>query len=103
MFARGEPTTDASLHVFDKSGALIREEWFHTPYPGLSHDWGVTREHLVFPIMPLTADDRRAARRRPVLPVRPRLAAHVGGDAAERLVVRDALVHRSPASSWATS
>jgi carotenoid cleavage dioxygenase len=59
VFARGEPTTDASLHVFDKSGALIREEWFHTPYPGLSHDWGVTREHLVFPIMPLVADDRR--------------------------------------------
>ena len=59
VFARGEPTTDASLHVFDRDGRLIREEWFHTPYPGLSHDWGVTREHLVFPIMPLTADDKR--------------------------------------------
>jgi carotenoid cleavage dioxygenase-like enzyme len=59
VFARGEPTTDASLHVFDREGRLIREEWFHTPYPGLSHDWGVTREHLVFPIMPLVADDAR--------------------------------------------
>ncbi len=59
VFARGEPTTDASLHVFDRDGQLIREEWFHTPYPGLSHDWGVTREHLVFPIMPLVADDQR--------------------------------------------
>ncbi|MEO6153345.1 MAG: carotenoid oxygenase family protein [Croceibacterium sp.] len=59
VFARGEPTTDASLHVFDAAGSLVREEWFHTPYPGLSHDWGVTREHLVFPIMPLTADERR--------------------------------------------
>jgi len=59
VFARGEPTTDASLHVFDSTGRLVREEWFHTPYPGLSHDWGVTREHLVFPIMPLTADDKR--------------------------------------------
>jgi adenine phosphoribosyltransferase len=56
VFARGEPTTDANLHVFDRGGRLIREEWFHTPYPGLSHDWGVTREHLVFPIMPLLAD-----------------------------------------------
>ena len=59
VFARGEPTTEASLHVFDAEGRLIREEWFHTPYPGLSHDWGVTREHLVFPIMPLVADDKR--------------------------------------------
>lgn len=59
VFAGGEPTTDASLHVFDAAGNLVREEWFHTPYPGLSHDWGVTREHLVFPIMPLVASDAR--------------------------------------------
>lgn len=55
VFAKGEPTTAASLHVFDRDGRLIREQWFETPYPGLSHDWGVTREHLIFPIMPLTA------------------------------------------------
>lgn len=55
VFAGGEPTTDASLHVFDRDGALVREQWFHTPFPGLAHDWGVTREHLIFPIMPLTA------------------------------------------------
>ena len=59
VFARGEPTTDASLHVFSADGKLIREQLFQTPYPGLCHDWGVTREHLVFPIMPLTADDAR--------------------------------------------
>lgn len=59
VFAGGEPTTDASLHVFDAEGTLIREQWFQTPYPGLSHDWGVTREHLVFPIMPLTASKAR--------------------------------------------
>jgi carotenoid cleavage dioxygenase len=59
VFAGGEPTTDASLHVFDKDGKLVREQWFHTPYPGLSHDWGITREHIVLPIMPLTADEAR--------------------------------------------
>ena len=59
VFAAGEPTTDASLHVFDRDGKLVREELFHTPYPGLSHDFAVTREHVVIPIMPLVADDRR--------------------------------------------
>lgn len=59
VFAGGEPTTDASLHVFDMDGKLVREQWFHTPYPGLSHDWGITREHIVLPIMPLTADEAR--------------------------------------------
>ncbi|MCL6250358.1 carotenoid oxygenase family protein [Altererythrobacter sp. KTW20L] len=59
VFAAGEPTTDASLHVFDKDGKLVREQWFHTPYPGLSHDWGITREHIVLPIMPLVASEAR--------------------------------------------
>jgi len=59
VFAGGEPTTDASLHVFDKDGKLIREQWFQTPFPGLSHDWGVTREHIVLPIMPLVASEAR--------------------------------------------
>lgn len=59
VFAAGAPTTDASLHVFDKDGTLVREQWFHTPYPGLSHDWGITREHIVLPIMPLTPDVSR--------------------------------------------
>ncbi len=59
MFARGEPTTDASLpRVRQRRAAGARRVVPH-PYPGLSHDWGVTREHLVFPIMPLTADDKR--------------------------------------------
>ena len=59
LFAAGEPTTDASLHVFDKDGNLVCEQWFHTPYPGLSHDWGITREHIVLPIMPLVAEEKR--------------------------------------------
>ena len=59
VFAGGQPTTDASLHVFDKHGLLVREQWFHTPYPGLSHDWGITRDHIVLPIMPLLADEAR--------------------------------------------
>jgi len=56
MFAFGEPTADMMLHVIDRHGELIRQEAFKTPYPGLSHDFAVTREHVIFPIMPLTAD-----------------------------------------------
>ena len=92
VFARGEPTTDASLHVFDKDGRLIREEWFHTPYPGLSHDWGVTREHLVFPIMPLTADDRRLRAGGQYYQYDPDLPSAWGRHAARRLGRPDALV-----------
>lgn len=65
VFAGGEPTTDVSLHVFDKDGKLVREQWFHTPFPGLAHDWGVTREHIVLPIMPLVASEARLREGKP--------------------------------------
>lgn len=59
LFANGETNTDMMLHVIDKNGKLIRQEAFNSPYPGLSHDFAVTRDHVIFPIMPLTADEAR--------------------------------------------
>lgn len=78
VFAGGEATTDASLHVFDRRGNLVREQWFQTPHPGLSHDWGVTREHVVFPIMPLTASDARLRAGKPYYQYDPDLPAKWG-------------------------
>ena len=85
-----------------QGGRLVREEWFHTPYPGLSHDWGVTREHLVFPIMPLTADDRRLRAGGQYYQYDPDLPSRLGDHAARRLTVGRCAGSRSPASSWAT-
>ena len=47
---------DMALQVIDKDGRFVRQESFRAPYPGLSHDFAVTREHIIFPIMPLTVD-----------------------------------------------
>lgn len=47
---------EMSLHVLDKDGKVIREEEFELPYPGMTHDWAVSREHLVFHILPYTVD-----------------------------------------------
>lgn len=59
LFASGELNTDMMLHVIDKDGKLIRQEPFQSPYPGLSHDFAVTRDHIIFPIMPLVVDRER--------------------------------------------
>jgi carotenoid cleavage dioxygenase-like enzyme len=50
---------EMSLHVVDKHGKVTREEEFNLPYPGMTHDWAVTREHLIFHILPLTVDVAR--------------------------------------------
>jgi carotenoid cleavage dioxygenase len=56
LFADRRFDGDMALQVADKDGRLIREEPFQAPYPGVCHDFAVTREHVVFPIMPLTVD-----------------------------------------------
>ena len=63
FFAAGDVTTDdLSLQVIGPDGKLAREHWFQGPYPGLTHDFAVTREHVVFPVMPLTTDLERLKR-----------------------------------------
>jgi carotenoid cleavage dioxygenase-like enzyme len=57
FFASGDIANhDMCLQVIDANGCLTRQEWFKGPYPGLTHDFAVTREHIIFPVMPLTAD-----------------------------------------------
>jgi carotenoid cleavage dioxygenase-like enzyme len=57
--AGGLVTRDVSFCVADKKGNLTREEWFEAPYVALMHDFAVTREHVVFPVFPITADLNR--------------------------------------------
>ena len=40
----------------DKNGKLMREEWFQVPYCSMMHDFAVTKEHVIFPVFPTTAD-----------------------------------------------
>jgi carotenoid cleavage dioxygenase len=50
---------EMSLHVLDKDGRVIREEEFEIPYPGMTHDWAVTRDHVIFHVWPVTVDVER--------------------------------------------
>jgi len=59
FFARGTLDPDMALQVIDAKGRLRREEFFRAPYGGVAHDFGVTREHVIFVVMPLTVDPER--------------------------------------------
>jgi isoeugenol monooxygenase len=43
-------------------GLLKFEEWFEPPYVSMIHDWAVTQNHVVFPVMPVTMDVERMRR-----------------------------------------
>lgn len=62
FFSRKEYRGEMMLHVIDKDGNIYRQEEFQAPYPGTVHDFAVTREHVIFPVMPATVDvDRMRA------------------------------------------
>ena len=57
--ARGLATRDVALQVMSRDGKLVREEFFLAPYVSFMHDWAVSAEHLVYPLMPTTTDLER--------------------------------------------
>lgn len=59
QFSEKRFACEMSLHVIDKSGNVIREEEYTIPYPGMTHDWAVSRDHLIFHVWPLTVDVER--------------------------------------------
>ena len=53
--ARGETTPDIAYYEADASGKIVHEAWFEAPYSSMVHDWAVTENFVIFPIIPLTA------------------------------------------------
>ncbi|HTW37703.1 MAG TPA: carotenoid oxygenase family protein [Steroidobacteraceae bacterium] len=86
--ARGLATREIALQVISPRGELEREEFFRAPYVSMLHDWAVTSRHLVFPLMPTTADAERMRRGGPHWLFEPGLDAEIGimpraGDTAD--------------------
>jgi carotenoid cleavage dioxygenase-like enzyme len=57
--ASGLASRDVAFCVADRNGSLKREEWFEAPYCSMMHDFAVTKEHVIFPVFPTTADRAR--------------------------------------------
>jgi carotenoid cleavage dioxygenase len=67
-----------SFHVVDAAGRLVRSETFEAPYAAMVHDFMITRDHVIFPIMPLTGSIERAMRGGPVYAWEPDKGVHIG-------------------------
>jgi carotenoid cleavage dioxygenase-like enzyme len=53
--AKGEASRDIAYYEADATGRIVHEAWFEAPYSSMVHDWAVTENFVVFPIIPLTA------------------------------------------------
>ncbi|MFT7685954.1 MAG: carotenoid cleavage dioxygenase-like enzyme [Candidatus Azotimanducaceae bacterium] len=67
-----------SYHVVDKEGRLVDSQFFDAPYASMVHDFMVTRDYVLFPIMPLTGSLDRAMSGKPAFAWEPEKGNHIG-------------------------
>ena len=67
-----------SYGVTDAQGQVIRRDDFQAPYAAMVHDFMVTQNHVLFPVLPLTASLERAMTGKPPFAWEPDKGAYVG-------------------------
>ena len=76
--AKGAISEHMTFSVVDSGGTVTRSEAFVAPYASMVHDFMVTKEHILFPIMPLTGSIERAFAGGPVYAWEPEKGVHIG-------------------------
>ena len=79
-YSTGEAPLNATVSygVTDATGAVVRRDDFEAPYSSMIHDFMVTSEHVLFPILPLTGSLQRAMSGGPAYAWEPQKGAFVG-------------------------
>ena len=67
-----------SYGVTDPQGRVVRRDDFEAPFASMVHDFMVTENHVLFPILPLTGSLERAMGGRPPFAWEPDKGSHVG-------------------------
>lgn len=77
--AGGMPFTDDVVYgVVDRTGKVTRLDTFKAPYSSMIHDFFVTKNHVMFPVLPLSGSMERAMSGLPPFAWEPDKGAHVG-------------------------
>jgi carotenoid cleavage dioxygenase-like enzyme len=76
--AAGPFTPALSFGSVNASGVVTRFDRFEAPYASMVHDFVVTENHLLFPVLPLTGSMARAISGRPPYAWEPDKGAYVG-------------------------
>jgi carotenoid cleavage dioxygenase len=76
--ASGPFTPTLSFGSVNASGTATRFERFEAPYASMVHDFIVTENHMLFPVLPITGSMERAMKGQPAYAWEPEKGAYVG-------------------------
>jgi carotenoid cleavage dioxygenase len=76
--ANGPFSAGLSYGVVDASGVVTRFDRFEAPYSSMVHDFIVTANHVLFPVLPLTGSMERAMKGKPAYAWEPEKGGYVG-------------------------
>jgi len=76
--ASGPFSPTLSFGSVSSSGAVTRFDRFEAPYASMVHDFIVTENHLLFPVLPITGSMERAMKGQPAYAWEPEKGAYVG-------------------------
>ncbi|MBW8815774.1 MAG: carotenoid oxygenase family protein [Caulobacterales bacterium] len=95
-----------SYGVTDRNGQVVRRDDFEAPFASMVHDFMVTENHVLFPILPLTGSLKRAMTGLPAFAWEPEKGSYVGvmrrdGDVSQiRWFNTEACYVFHPLNSW---
>ncbi|HWA89343.1 MAG TPA: carotenoid oxygenase family protein [Rhizomicrobium sp.] len=69
---------DVAYGVVDRTGKVSRLDMFKAPYSSMIHDFFVTRNHVMFPVLPLSGSLQRAMSGGPAFAWEPEKGSHIG-------------------------
>ncbi len=78
MAGEGFFSDQVAYGVVARDGRVTRLDTFTAPFASMMHDFFVTRNHVAFPVLPLTGSLARAARGGPAFAWEPAKGSHVG-------------------------
>lgn len=76
--AAGPFSSEISYQAVNAQGELTKSEMITAPFPAMVHDFMVTKDHVVFPIFPLTGSLERAMQGQPAFAWEPDKGTHIG-------------------------
>ena len=74
----GPMSKGMSFHVVSAEGELTESQVFDAPYSSMVHDFMVTQNYVLFPIMPLSGSLDRAMQGGPAFAWEPELGTYLG-------------------------